>query len=280
MKMQKFFSLAALAAMVCMGTTVSTLTSCNGDDDSTAPSIEEQINFSGLNVVAQPDGKVLIDGKITANTKIKKLVLSTDAEGNNVIVDLLASGDQTKAKEINEAGEKQKTFTLDIPTSAVEVQTMYIYGKTKGEKKSSAQLTETLEYKIGAAKSETCSYLSVIDNKAYNLADAKANASKVEVIANSSADGYTVEGIKRASEAKSADINSKCGKVALYQNGQSTNVIKDGGVIVTASGAICKVISIQTESGSADATFKGITMKNGLVQNVTVDVSKCAPFTK
>lgn len=276
MKKLAKFSAFMVAAMFA----ATSFTSCGDENETDAPSIDEQIDFTGLNVVAQPDGKVLIDGKITANTKVKKLVLSRDAEGNDVIVDLLKSGDQEKVKALDEEGNKSKSFTVDIPTVAVDIENMYIYGKTKGEKKASAQLTETLEYKIGAAKSETCSYLSVIENKAYNITDAKANASKVEVIANSSSDGYTVEGIKRASEAKSTDINSKCGKVALYQNGASASVIKDGGVIVTASGAICKVISIQTESGSADATFKGITMKNGLVKNVTVDVSKCAPFSK
>lgn len=280
MKKLAKFSAFMVAAMFA----ATSFTSC-GDENETEPTtIDEQIDFTGLNVVAQPDGKVLIDGKITANTKVKKLVLSRDAEGNDVIVDLLKSGDQEKVKALDEEGNKNVSFSVDIPTVAVEIENMYIYGKTKGEKKAASQLTETLEYKIGAANSTTCSYLSVIEKQAYNLDGAKANASKIEVVANSSSDGNTVEGIKRASEAKifkAGGANAgQCGKVALYQNGASASVITDGGVIVTASGAICKVISIQKESGSTDATFKGITMKNGLVKNVTVDVSKCAPFSK
>ena len=277
MKKLAKFSAFMVAAMFA----ATSFTSCGTDDVvDDLISLDEQIDFTGLNVVAQPDGKVLIDGQIKANTKIKKLVLSRDAGGDDVIVDLLKNGDQEKVKALDEQGNKNVSFTAYIPTVAVEIEEMYIYGKTKGEKKAASKLTETLEYKIGAANSTTSSYLSVIKNKAYNIDGAKANAADVEVIANSSSDGNTVEGIKRASAAKSSEINSKCGKVALYQNGTSASVIKDGGVIVTESGAICKVISIQTESGSTDATFKGITMKNGLVKNVTVDVSKCAPFSK
>ncbi|MBR6177279.1 MAG: hypothetical protein IKQ70_05260 [Bacteroidales bacterium] len=277
MKKLAKFSAFMVAAMFA----ATSFTSCGTDDVvDDLISLDEQIDFTGLNVVAQPDGKVLIDGQIKANTKIKKLVLSRDADGDDVIVDLLKNGDQEKVKALDEQGNKNVSFTAYIPTVAVEIEEMYIYGKTKGEKKAASKLTETLEYKIGAANSTTSSYLSVIKNKAYNIDGAKANAADVEVIANSSSDGNTVEGIKRASAAKSSEINSKCGKVALYQNGTSASVIKDGGVIVTESGAICKVISIQTESGSTDATFKGITMKNGLVKNVTVDVSKCAPFSK
>ena len=277
MKKLAKFSAFMVAAMFA----ATSFTSCGTDDVvDDLISLDEQIDFTGLNLVAQPDGKVLIDGQIKANTKIKKLVLSRDADGDDVIVDLLKNGDQEKVKALDEQGNKNVSFTAYIPTVAVEIEEMYIYGKTKGEKKAASKLTETLEYKIGAANSTTSSYLSVIKNKAYNIDGAKANAADVEVIANSSSDGNTVEGIKRASAAKSSEINSKCGKVALYQNGTSASVIKDGGVIVTESGAICKVISIQTESGSTDATFKGITMKNGLVKNVTVDVSKCAPFSK
>ncbi|MBO4371641.1 MAG: hypothetical protein J5826_01795, partial [Bacteroidales bacterium] len=139
------FSAFMLAAMFA----ATSFTSCGEEDPTDQPTLDEQINFDGLNVKAQTNGQVLIDGTVTANTKIKKLVLSKDPDGNEVIVDLLASGDQTKAKEINEAGEKEKTFTLSIPTQAVDVQTMYLYGNTKGEKKAASQITETIKYTIG-----------------------------------------------------------------------------------------------------------------------------------
>ena len=280
MKKLAKFSAFMVAAMFA----ATTFTSCGDESEDTNPAIDEQIDFTGLNVVAQPDGKVLIDGKIKANTKVKKLVLSRDEAGDDVIADLLELGDQEKVKALDEEGNKNKSFEVEIPTVAVDIEDMYIFGKTKGEKKAASKLTETLEYKIGAANSATSSYLSVIEKQAYNIDGAKANASKIEVVANSSSDGNTVEGIKRASEAKifkaGGSNAGQCGKVALYQDGKSVSVIKDGGVIVTESGAICKVISIQTESGSTDATFKGITMKNGLVKNVTVNVSQCAPFSK
>ena len=272
MKMQKFFSLAALAAMVCMGTTVSTLTSCS-DDDSTAPSIEEQIKFEGLNVKAQTNGQVLIDGSVTANTKIKSLVLSKDQDGKDVIVDLLKTGDQTKAKEINEAGEKEKTFTLSIPTQAVDVQTMYLVGKTRGDKKAASQITETINYTIGAAKSEKGSYLSIINNKQLNLAAAKTEA--CEVVANSDDSGYKVVSLKKGTDVNSAEVKAKAGKVALYQDGTSKSTITEGGVIITESGAICKVVKF-TQDASGDATIEGITMKGGLGAITKVDVSAAA----
>ena len=261
--------------MFALGSMTAGFTSC-GEDDGTedeGPAIEEQINFDGLNVKAQTNGQVLIDGKVTANTKIKSLVLSTDEEGKNVIVDLLASGDQTKAKEINEAGEKQKTFTLDIPTAAVDVQTMYLVGKTRGDKKASSQITETLSYTIGASKSDAGSYLSIINKKQMTMDVAKSEAA--EAIAESSADGYSVTGLKKASTAKSADIAAKAGKVALYQNGSSVASITEGGVIITESGAICKVVKFNN-TASGDATVEGITMKGGLGAIKSVDVSAAA----
>jgi hypothetical protein len=274
--MKKIFRMAAF--MLALGSMTAGFTSC-GEDDGTEDgsnvnnNIEEQINFDGLNVKAQTNGQVLIDGKVTANTKIKSLVLSTDEEGKNVIVDLLASGDQTKAKEINEAGEKQKTFTLDIPTAAVDVQTMYLVGKTRGDKKASSQITETLSYTIGASKSDAGSYLSIINKKQMTMDAAKSEAA--EVIAESSADGYSVTGLKKASTAKSADIAAKAGKVALYQDGKSVASITEGGVIITESGAICKVVKFNN-TASGDATVEGITMKGGLGAIKSVDVSAAA----
>lgn len=262
--------------MFALGSMTAGFTSCGEEDENGSDvnnNIEEQINFDGLNVKAQTNGQVLIDGKVTANTKIKSLVLSSDEEGKNVIVDLLASGDQTKAKEINEAGEKQKTFTLDIPTAAVDVQTMYLVGKTRGDKKASSQITETLSYTIGASKSDAGSYLSIINKKQMTMDVAKTEAA--EVIAESSADGYSVTGLKKASTAKSADIAAKAGKVALYQNGSSVASITEGGVIITESGAICKVVKFNN-TASGDATVEGITMKGGLGAIKSVDVSAAA----
>ncbi|MBQ5454009.1 MAG: hypothetical protein IIT56_13625, partial [Bacteroidales bacterium] len=101
--MKKVFKTAAF--LLAMGLMTSTFTSC-GEEDGTedGPTLEEKINFNGLNVVAQKNGQVLIDGKVTATAKIKSLVLSTDEDGKNVVIDLLKSGDQTKAKAIDEEG--------------------------------------------------------------------------------------------------------------------------------------------------------------------------------
>lgn len=273
MKKLAKFSAFMVAAMFA----ATSFTSC-GEDDPANPSIDEQINFDGLNVKAQTNGQVLIDGSITANTKIKSLVLSTDEDGKQVVVDLLKSGDQEKVKAINEAGEKEKSFTLSIPTQAVDVQTLFLVGRTKGDKKASSQITETINYTIGAAKGTAGSYLSIIENKHMTVDVAKT--SSAEVIAESSADEYSVVGLKKASAAKSADVKAKAGKVALYQNGTSVESIKEGGVIITASGAICKVVKF-TNSANGDATIEGITMKGGLGAIKSVDVSAAqANFSK
>ena len=273
MKKLAKFSAFMVAAMFA----ATSFTSC-GEEEENTPAIDEQINFDGLNVKAQTNGQVLIDGSVTANTKIKSLVLSTDEDGKQVVVDLLKSGDQEKVKAINEAGEKEKTFTLSIPTQAVDVQTLFLVGKTKGDKKASSQITETLNYTIGASKSEAGSYLSIVNNKQMKLAEAKTSAA--EVIAESSADGASVTALKKASTANSADVKAKAGKVALYQNGASVASITEGGVIITASGAICKVVKFNN-TASGDATIEGITMKGGLGAIKSVDVSAAqANFSK
>lgn len=259
------FSAFMVAAMFA----ATSFTSC-GEDDPANPSIDEQINFDGLNVKAQTNGQVLIDGSVTANTKIKSLVLSTDEDGKQVVVDLLKSGDQEKVKAINEAGEKEKSFTLSIPTQAVDVQTLFLVGKTKGDKKASSAITETINYTIGAAKSEKGSYLSIINNKQLNLAAAKAEA--CEVVANSDETGYKVVSLKKGTNVNSNEVKAKAGKVALYQNGASVETITEGGVIITKSGAICKVVKF-TQDASGDATIEGITMKGGLGAIKSVDVS-------
>ena len=268
------FSAFMVAAMFA----ATSFTSCGEDGEGVTPSIDEQINFDGLNVKAQTNGQVLIDGSVTANTKIKSLVLSTDEDGKQVVVDLLKSGDQEKVKAINEAGEKEKTFTLSIPTQAVDVQTLFLVGKTRGDKKAASQITETINYTIGAANSASGSYLSIINKEQMTFDVAKTKAS--EVIAESSADGNSVTALKKASAAKNADVKAKAGKVALYQNGASVESITEGGVIITASGAICKVVKF-TNTASGDATIEGITMKGGLGAIKTVDVSAAqANFSK
>lgn len=263
------FSAFMLAAMFA----ATSFTSCGEEDPTDEPTLDEQIKFDGLNVKAQTNGQVLIDGSVTANTKIKSLVLSTDEEGKQVVVDLLKSGDQEKVKAINEAGEKEKSFTLSIPTQAVDVQELYLVGKTKGDKKAASAITETINYTIGAAKSTKGSYLSIINNKQLNLDGAKAEA--CEVVANSDETGYKVVSLKKGTAAGSDAVKAKAGKVALYQNGASVQTITEGGVIITESGAICKVVKF-TQDASGDATVEGITMKGGLGAISKVDVSAAA----
>ena len=203
-------------------------------------------------------------------TEIKSLVLSSDKDGNDVIVDLLKNGDQTKANAINQVGKNGELQTLPIPTVAVDLQTMYLVVKTINGTIASSAITETLKYTIGASNSIMGSYLSITNNKLYTLDGAKYIA--VEVVAVSSEDGNSVVALKKASAATSADVVAKAGKVAFFQDGASAEQIKEEGVVITESGAICKIVSF-TNTSYGDATFEGITMKSGLGAIKKVDVS-------
>lgn len=230
-------------------------------------SITESIDFSNFKAVAKADGKIEIQGQVIAQGKIKSLEIIAE-DGKTVIADLLKVGDQQKVKEIDEAGEKQVKFTLDIPTTPVDVQIMQIVGKTRGGKEAKSEIIgQKFEVEIGSASNATLgSYLSMAEGKVYMMGEAKADPSKIDVIALS--DGQKgdknrkVIGIQRASAAADADIATGAGKTAMFDGAGAK--IEDGtsvtaGTIITASNTIT---TFKLECDGDKATMSGVTIKN------------------
>ncbi|MCQ2974027.1 MAG: hypothetical protein MJ211_04380 [Bacteroidales bacterium] len=251
--MKKFLSVATFAALCCMGLmTTTTMTSCS-DDDSTdsAPAIDEQINFSDLVAVAKPDGTIEISGNVTANTKIKTLELQTP--DGKTIVDLKKEGDQSKAKAIDEAGEKQKTFTLAIPTTPVAVQKMVLVGKTRGDKKASAEIGQDYSFVCGAgSKSSEGSYVSLVNKKNYKVADVKELTEKVIDLVCLDDKTFQVP-----SAAKTQYANA-FGKSAVFDsNGKSVDAAASG-TIITSTGCIATFSATNAASGDYDVTISGV----------------------
>jgi len=283
--MKKIFRMAAF--MLALGSMTAGFTSC-GEDDETED-IAEVIETSALKIKANTDGTITFVGDVSSNAKIKTFQL-VDQSGK-VVYDFVASNDQVKEKlkDIAEDGTvtKEKVFSLkDITSDKIAVDLYTLNIKTK-KASTSVPLGEVLEYTIGTGESSTASYLSVINNKSYNMDAAKAAdvVGTIEVIAEGST---SVEGVKRASEAISPDINKSCGKVALFdKDGKAvaSGAISAGGVIITESGCICKIKEIgSTDASSYDAKFSGITIKtvkdaNGKVI-LAVDVPSDITYSK
>lgn len=262
--MKKIFR--TVAFILALGSMSLSYTACTEDEDGDGievPDLTEQIDFSDIKAVAKADGRIEIEGKVTAKGKIKSLEL-VDKDGK-VIADLLKSGDQEKVKEIDEAGEKNTKFTLSIPTTSVAVQQIKVLGKTRGGEKAESELIgEELDVVIGSSKNLTTgSYLSLKENNVYMMKEAEADPSKIDVIAKSSDDGSQVIGIQRATKAKKDGISEGAGKTALFDgNGDKieTDAYVTKGTIITAS----KCIATFTVTPSSDGTaaMKGIIIKD------------------
>lgn len=236
------------------------------------PVIAEQLKFSNLIVQANVDGTISIGGTITTNTKLKEFALRTE-DGKQVVYDFLSDNQQIKEKnanlEENGKASNERQFTLDIVSASVPINNYQLVIKTKNDKKLTETIGEVLVYKIGAAKSYIGSYLSIVNNRCYGLEDAKVHA--VELVAVSSADGLSVEGLRKATSAKSKDVAAMAGKVVLFQNYAVTETITAGGIIITESGCICKVNTIDNNTDS-EATIKAVTIRND--GSLKVDVSR------
>lgn len=274
--MKKIFR--TVAFVLALGSLSAGFTSCGDDDTKNAiedlVSVDEVIDVANLKIKANADGTITFVGDVESNAKIKTFQL-IDQSGN-VKYDFVASNDQVKEKlkDIAEDGTvtKEKVFSLKNITSdkiAVDLYTLVI--KTK-KANTEAALGEVLDYTIGASGSKTGSYLSIVNNDAFDQSAAETEKS-AEVIAVSSKDGYTVEGLKRASEAKSDKVVARAGKVALFDaTGASATQINKGGVIITESGCICKINEL-TNTSTGDATVKAVTIKKNDKLGITVDVS-------
>lgn len=279
--MKKIFRMAAF--MLALGSMTAGFTSC-GEDDGTeeggsnnGPEVDEVIETGNFKIKANPNGTITFVGDVASNAKIKKFEL-VDASGN-VVYDFLESNEQVKEKNkvIDENGKvtKEKVFNLTgINSGEIPVDLYTLNIKTR-KASTDAKLGEVLDYTIGASKSEAGSYLSIVENKQMKQAEAKEKAA--EVIAESSSDGYSVVGLKPASKAKDATIAALAGKVALFQDGAAAASVKEGGVIITKSGCICKVNKFENTS-TGDATVKAVTIKS--VSGLTVEIPNDITYTK
>lgn len=274
--MKKIFR--TVAFVLALGSLSAGFTACGDDETKDAiedlVSVDEVIDVANLKIKANSDGTITFVGDVASNAKIKTFVLQ-DQSGKTVY-DFVASNDQVKEKlkEIADDGTvtKEKVFSLkNITSSNIPVDLYTLVIKTK-KQSTEAALGEVLDYLIGASGSKTGSYLSIVNNDAFDqtAAETEKNA---EVIAVSSSDGYTVEGLKRASEAKSDKVVARAGKVALFDAaGASATQINKGGVIITESGCICKINDL-TNTSTGDATVKAVTIKKNDKLGITVDVS-------
>ncbi len=238
-------------------------------------SVEEVIDADNVKVQANGDGTIIVQCDVATNAKLKVFELQ-DSDGI-VVYDFLGSNEQVKEKIKSIDGNARVTqkmvFNLTgITSPALPVDNYTLVIKTK-TKKVEERLGEVIEYKIGAAKSEIGVYLSIVNNHTLTYAQARELYDAAEVIAVSSPDGYTVEGLKRATEAKNSDIAAYAGKVTLLQDGNVVSQVGEGGVIITKSGVICKIISIENDA-SGVASIKMATYKS--VGGLVVDVSSVA----
>jgi len=278
--MKKIFKMAAF--MLALGAMTAGFSACgdeNEDGNVTEPDVDEVIDATNFKIKANTNGTITFIGDVSANAKIKTFELQ-DASGK-AVYNFLTENEQVKEKnkiyDENGKATKEKKFNLtginsgDIP---VDLYTLVI--KTKNTKKPvEAALGEVLDYTIGASKSDAGSYLSIINNKQMTMDIAKSESA--EVIAESDDSGYNVVGLKPASQAKNADAAANAGKVALFQNNASVSSVKEGGVIITQSGCICKINSFSNTS-TGDATVKAVTIKS--VSGLTVEVPSDITYTK
>ncbi|MBO4771344.1 MAG: hypothetical protein J5595_02265 [Bacteroidales bacterium] len=279
--MKKIFRMAAF--MLALGSMTAGFTSCGEEEEGeeggsgTGPEVDEVIDVANFKIKANTNGTITFFGDVASNAKIKTFEL-VDASGN-VVYNFLEQNEQVKEKNkvIDENGKvtKEKVFNLkDIESGEIPVDLYTLNIKTR-KAKAEAALGQVLDYTIGASNSAAGSYLSIVENKQMTMDVAKTKSA--EVIAESSASGYDVIGLKPASKAKNADVAALAGKVALFQGGKAVSSITEGGVIITKSGCICKINSF-ANTATGDATVKAVTIKS--VGGLTVEIPSDIAYTK
>lgn len=261
--MKKVFKTAAF--LLAMGLMTSTFTSCGEDDgtDDGGEVLATTINFDALKAYAQPDGKILIEGSISANGKIKKFELQ-DLDGKT-IVDL--SDVQSKEKTEDANGKTVKTYTMTVKSSAVPVQKMYLVAKVKdGETgKKSEMIGADYSFTCGAGKNSNLgSYVSFVNAKSYSSSEVKTMTDKVIDLVCLDDKTFQVP--------SKANYQYDCfGQSAVFDaTGKSVDAAA-AGTVITSTGCIA---TFSTTSGSAeyDLTISGVVINSK--GSLTIDVSK------
>gem|GEM_PF-2132350 len=247
----------------------------NGGEAMEEPvNVPEVIDVTNLKIKGNQNGTISLVCDVVSNAKLKTFEIQ-DVNGN-VVYNFLESNEQVKEKNIvidKERVTNEKAFDLSsIESTHIPVDLYKLVIATR-EEKTEFTLGEETDYQIGANKSTIGAYLSIVNNKSMVMAEAKETPA--EVIARSSEDGYSVVGLIRASYARSADVASHAGRVALFQNGIDVTEVKEGGVIFTESGCIIKINSI-VNSSVGEATIKTVTYKSNSDFTVGVPYDYCS----
>lgn len=266
--MKKIFRMAAF--MLALGSMTAGFTSCGEDDEENGVNgggetevLATTVNFDALKAYAQPNGKILIEGSITANGKIKKFELQ-DLDGKT-IVDL--SDVQTKEKDEN----GKKSFTMTVKSTAVPVQEMYLVAKVKdGETgKKSEKIGETYKFDCGAgAKSSLGSYVSLVNNKSYKQSEVKTMTDKVIDLVCLADKTFQVP--------SAAEYQYDCfGTSAVFDaNGTAVDAAASG-TVITSTGCIATFSAKQSEISSAteyELEISGVVINSK--GSLTIDVSQ------
>jgi len=251
--------------MLALGSMTAGFTSC-GEDDGTdnggdTDVLATTVNFDALKAYAQPDGKILIEGSITANGKIKKFELQ-DLDGKT-IVDL--SDVQTKEKDEN----GKKSFTLTVKSSAVPVQKMYLVAKVKdGETgKKSEMIGEDYEFVCGAgAKSTEGSYVSLVNNKSYKSGEVKTMTDKVIDLVCLDDKTFQVP--------SAANYQYDCfGTSAVFDASGKAVDAAASGTVITSTGCIATFSAAPADAGNEfNLKISGVVINSK--GSLTIDVSK------
>ena len=213
------------------------------------------------------------------NLELSRVVITPNADGtiniefdiNNVNIKTLCiyDADGAVAEDLLMHNTLDGIFYNHVVSQPLPVDEYYIIAKTQDDQTANIALGEKIEYRIGSLKSVNGSYLSIIDNRQMTMET--ATTYPAEVIAESSYDGY-VAGLRAAIHATNAAVAAKAGKVAFFQDGNRVdNSVGVGATIITESGCICKVNSIQLDASSADAQITMYTIKSN--DQITVNCS-------
>lgn len=278
--MKKVFKTAAF--LLAMGLMTSTFTSCGEDDENDEEKIAQEdaelaelVNFDGLKAYAQATGKIKIEGVITSDKKLKEFEV-IDAN-DNVVATLGEKDATTKEKEVDENGKKVKRYTMTVTSTEIPVQILKFRIKAGVKSpKTSAAIGETLKVTIGAgANAQIGSYLSLAENKVYKMAEAKAEPSKIDVIAASASTDTkktNVAGIQRATQAAAEGISANAGKTALFDGDgkkiEDGSYVTKGTIITDGPDDACIAVFTVTpkaagaagDDGAAD--IEGVIIKN------------------
>ncbi len=273
--MKKVFKTAAF--MLAMGLMTSTFTACGEDDENEngdgtgTGSVDEVLKSNGIVARAQTSGKVIIDGSITSNKKIKWFGLSS-TESKDCDIANWSDDAQQKTKD----PEDGKSFTLTLSGKEVSMSEFpcYLTIKTDG-KKLYEKVGEEFTFKLGDKNSPVASYGSLKDNTTYKLADFWDGTKITDVEKFKALDVVLKDGkyLKPISEATFYQTAKSKNDPALAEGTKS--FIGDG-TIVSANNIIARVgdgAAEEAADGSKTVTFSGVAV--GVKGSVTVSVKDC-----